>query len=55
MSQNKSIGSRITALFLTLIIALSVFVPNTALAATMPGLNAAVTEENIMAMIICTI
>lgn len=51
MSQRKSSGSRMIALLLILIITLSFVAPNTALAATMPGLKAAVTEENVMAIL----
>lgn len=51
MSQRKSFGSKMLSVLLILIITLSLVAPNTVLAATMPGLKAAVTEENIMAIL----
>lgn len=51
MLRNKSIGSRIISILLTFIIAIPVFAPSTVFAATMPGLKAAVTEENVMAIL----
>lgn len=51
MLRNKSICSRKISILLIFIITITLFAPNTVLAATMPSLKAAVTEQNVMAIL----